>query len=328
MSTASTSDAAGLSGRELLAALAIVFIWGSNFVVMTVALRDFTPFQLGAARYVFAALPLLLFVKPPRLHWKWVLLYGACNVGQFGFLFWALRVGMTTSLASVLMQTQVFFTAILGFALLRERAGRPLLGGLALAALALACFAMTYVLPAQGGTATATTALGFVLNLCAALMWGASNIVARKAQHSSPGFDPLALVVWSSTVPVLPFALLSWCFDPPSARWHWTAAPVQGWLAAAFLGWVATALAYGMWTHLLKRHPANRVAPFSLGVPVVGLAAGMLLMHETLDGWQAAGIVLVIAALACVMFAGAAAKGLAQRRQSRHKPAVYDKNSR
>jgi O-acetylserine/cysteine efflux transporter len=108
------SQPPALQGRDYLAALAVVVIWGLNFVAMKFALRDFTPFQLGAARYVFAALPLVLLVKPPRLHWKWVVLYGLCQgVGQFGFLFSALKVGMTAALASVLMQTQVFFTAIL-----------------------------------------------------------------------------------------------------------------------------------------------------------------------------------------------------------------------
>jgi O-acetylserine/cysteine efflux transporter len=70
----------------------------------------------------------------------------------------------------------------------------------------------------------------------------------------------------------------------------------------AYLGWVATITAYGLWTALLKRHPANRVAPFSLGVPAVGIAAGMGLLGEAVSGWQWAGIALVVAALACVMF--------------------------
>src|SRR5205085_1990482 len=82
----------------------------------------------------------------------------------------------------VLMQTQVFFTAIFGFALLGERPGRPLQAGLALAAAALVCFALPYVLPHEGPASGGTTALGFVLNLCSAASWGASNIVARKAQ--------------------------------------------------------------------------------------------------------------------------------------------------
>ena len=120
-----------LTGRDLTAALIVVVLWGVNFVVMKFALRDFTPLQLGATRYVFAVLPLALFIRPPPIAWKWVVLYGLCQgVGQFGFLFLALQVGMTAALASVLLQTQVFFTALFGFVLLKERAGRPLQVGM------------------------------------------------------------------------------------------------------------------------------------------------------------------------------------------------------
>jgi O-acetylserine/cysteine efflux transporter len=301
---AAAAGAAPAFGRgELVTALAIVVIWGTNFVVMKAALHHFTPFQLGAGRYLFAVLPLLFLVRPPRLHWGFVLLYGLLQgLGQFGLLFTALRVGMTASLASVLMQTQVFFTAIFGFALLRERPGRPLQVGLVLAAAALACFVVPYALPHAEAAAGATTALGFVLNLGAAASWAASNIVARKAQAASTGFNPLSLVVWASAVPVLPFIGLSLWFDAPEDRWRWLQADARSWAAVAYLGWVATVVAYGMWTSLLKRHPANRVAPFSLGVPAVGIAAGMGLLGEPVSAWQWAGIALVVAALACVMF--------------------------
>ena len=182
----------GLSGRDLIAALAIVVIWGVNFIAMKFALLDLTPFQMGAARYLFAALPLLLLVKPPRLHWKWVVLYGLFQgVGQFGFLFSALKVGMTAALASVLMQTQVFFTALFGFVLLKERAGRPLQVGLLLAALGLGCFALNYVAP---GAASATTGWGFVLSLCAAAMWAASHTTQRPERI--PIFGQDSLLIW------------------------------------------------------------------------------------------------------------------------------------
>ncbi len=290
-----------LSGRDYGAALAVVVIWGLNFVAMKFALRDFTPFQLGAARYVFAALPLVLLIRRPQLGWKWVVLYGLFQgVGQFGFLFCALKVGMTAALASVLMQTQVFFTALFSFTVLKERASRPLQWGLLLAALGLGCFAMSQVATAS----SATTAWGLVLNLCAAAMWAASNIIARTAQSASNHFDALGFVVWSSLVPIAPFIFLTWAFDDAGARWQWSSAPLTGWLAIAYLGWVATVTAYALWTGLLKRHPANRVAPFSLGVPVVGLAAGMIVLGEVVTAWQWAGVALVVGALACVMFGG------------------------
>ncbi|MBC7548934.1 MAG: EamA family transporter, partial [Polaromonas sp.] len=111
-------------------------------------------------------------------------------------------------------------------------------------------------------------------------------------------------VVWSSSVAILPFMALSLTFDDPSLRWRWLDARPSSWLAGAYLGWVATVLGYSLWTGLLKRHPANRVAPFSLGVPVVGLAAGVGILGEVITPWQWAGIAMVVAALVCVMLGG------------------------
>ena len=153
--------------------------------------------------------------------------------------------------------------------------------------------------------AAATTLAGLLLTLCGAAMWASSNIVARLAQQHSPGFDPLAFVIWSSLVPVLPFMALSALFDPDAARWlQWqtlASVPLLSWAAVAYLGWAATIVGYALWTNLLQRYPANRVAPFSLAVPVVGLTAGWLLLDEGVEPWQWAGIALVVAALACVV---------------------------
>ena len=293
-----------LTGRDLIAALGVVLIWGSNFVAMKFALHDFTPMQLGAARYAFAVLPLIIFIRRPTMHWKWIVLYGLSQgVGQFGLLFIALQIGMTAALASVLMQTQVFFTALFGFAFLHERPNRALQIGLLLAALGLTCFAMNYVLPG-GASHTGTTALGFVLSLGAASLWALSNIVVRRAQQATPHFEVLPFMVWSSLIPILPFIGLTLLIDAPATRWHWLAAPWYGWVSIAYLGWIATILAYTMWTGLLKRHPVNRVAPFSLGVPVIGLMAGMTVLGEAVTAWQWAGVALVVMALACVLLGG------------------------
>jgi len=292
------------STRDYLSALAVVIIWGLNFIFMKFALHDFTPFQMGAARYVFAVFPLILFIKRPNLDAKWLLLYGLFQgVGQFGFLFVGLKLGMTAALASVLMQTQVFFTAIFGFILLGERPSRSLQIGLFLAASGLACFAMNYIAP-QATNTPATTLFGLIFCVLGASMWSASNIVVRKAQQSltkDSSFDAVAFLVWSSVVPILPFVALTLMFDAEATRWRWLAAPWSSWVSVAFLGWVATIAAYAMWTALLKRHPANRVAPFSLGVPVVGITAGMVILGEQITTWQWAGIGLVVAALLTVM---------------------------
>ncbi|MEY4295358.1 MAG: hypothetical protein RLY82_1046 [Pseudomonadota bacterium] len=285
------------NSKDYLAAIVVIVIWGSNFVVMKYGLQSYTPFQLGAMRYLFAAFPLIFFVARPTLPIKFVVMYGLFQgVGQFGFVFTALQVGMTAALASVLMQTQVFFTALIGWLVLHERLQRQQVIGLTLAGFAILCFMLHFTdLPS---TAMASvTVLGFLLCLCAASMWAASNIVARTAQTANADFSALGFVVWTSIIPILPFVGLSSVFDAPSARLNWFSANLISIGAAAYLGLLGSILAYTLWTRLLKRHTANRVAPFSLGVPVVGLAAGMWLLGEQVSRWQWAGIVFVIAAL-------------------------------
>ena len=297
-----------MGARDLLAALAVVIIWGLNFIAMKWGLESFTPFELGAMRYVAAALPMVFLVRPPRIGWRWVVGFGMFQgVGQFSFGFFALKLGMTAALASVLLQTQVFFTALFGFMALGERPSRPLLIGMALAGVGLVCFGMNFIGP-EAGSAGGATLIGIALTLCAAASWSVSNIVARLAQRAAPGYDPLAFVVWSCPAPILAFVALVATTEPDAGRWlhadAWAALPAVAWGSVAYLGWMATILGYGLWTRLLTRHPANRVAPFSLGVPVVGLAAGMLVLGEVVTPWQWAGTAFVVSALVCVVLGG------------------------
>ncbi|RYF58572.1 MAG: hypothetical protein EOO29_49905, partial [Comamonadaceae bacterium] len=292
-------QSAPLQRTDLVAILVVVLIWGTNFVVMKVGLVSFTPFQMGAGRFLLAFLPLAFVLRRPGGALRWVVAFGlAQGVGQFGLLFVAMQVGMTAALASVLLQTQVFFSALFGVLLLREQVAGPVRAGMAFAAVGLACFgANVWLAPGDASV----TGWGFGLTLASAAMWALSNIIVRKAREDAAGFEPVAFVVWSSAVSVLPLLALSWWFDPADAHANWLRAPWHAWLALAFLGWLATDLGYGLWTGLLKRYPASRVAPFSLGVPLVGLAAGVLLLGERVTGVQWLGSAFVLGALACVV---------------------------
>jgi O-acetylserine/cysteine efflux transporter len=97
-------------------------------------------------------------------------------------------------------------------------------------------------------------------------------------------------------VPIVPFFLLSELFDRPTGRALHLSWSALG--ALAYLGWFATIAAYALWTGLLKRHPASKVAPFSLGVPLVGIGAGMVALGDVITLWQWVGIGFVLGAMA------------------------------
>ena len=173
--------ALALSRGDLLRALAVVVIWGLNFVVMKLGLQGLSPMLLGALRFTAASLPFLLFVPRPALPWRFVVGYGlAQGLGQFGFLFLGLQLGMTAGMASVVMQTQAFFTLLLAAPLLGERAKPWQWWGLLLAFGGL----MTIGLAHGEGPGQMTLA-GFVLTLGAAFMWAVSNLVARRAAQDA-----------------------------------------------------------------------------------------------------------------------------------------------
>jgi len=283
-----------LSRKDYFCALAVVVIWGTNFVAMKVGMRGLSPMLLGALRFALAAFPLILFVRAPKLPWRWVAAYGLVQgLGQFGLLFTALKFGMPAGMASLVIQTQAFFTLLLAAPILHERAQRHHWIGLGVAALGLAVIA-----GGRGEGPGQMTMLGFVLTLGGAFMWAVSNIIVRLASRKSPGYDPFAFIAWSSAAPVLPFLLLAVLID----GWEPVAGMIMniGWgeiLSVLYLAVLATLVAYTLWTQLLTRHAAAKIAPFSLLVPVVGLWAASVAFGERLETLQWVGVACVLAGL-------------------------------
>ena len=278
---------------DWLRALAVVVLWGLNFVVMKVGLQGLSPMLLGALRFTLASLPFLLWVGRPPLPWRFLLAYGlAQGLGQFGLLFWGLQLGMTAGMASVVMQMQAFFTLLLALPLLGERARFWQWAGLVLGLLGLFAIAL-----AHGEGPGQMTLIGLLLTVGASFMWASSNIVVRLAARHGR-YEPFPFIVWSSLVPVLPFwGLALWMDGPARVMEQLAGLSWSGMASVAYLAWLATLLAYTLWTRLLQRHTAARVTPFSLLVPVVGLAAAALAFGEVPLPWQWAGTGAVLLGL-------------------------------
>jgi len=141
------------------------------------------------------------------------------------------------------------------------------------------------------------TLIGFALTLGAALMWAITNLVVRFTGRVAD-YDPFAFIVWTSIVPVAPFLALAAVSEGPEHAWRSVGQMgAREWLAILYLGLLATLLAYTLWTRLLKRHPASRVAPYSLLGPIVGLWAAWAAFAEQLSTAQWVGVSAVLLAL-------------------------------
>jgi len=280
---------------HLLLALAVVAIWGTNFVIIRLGLDSFAPFTFAALRYTFSALPFLFFVRRPPVAWGRLATFGMLiGVGQFGLLFWAMRADISPGLASLVIQTQVFFTIALAGFLYRERL-HPLQWpafGLAIAGLAL--------VGANASAGSGVTAFGVFLVTVAAMCWAAGNLVARSAGR----VDALAFMVWSSPFAAVPLWVIAVALTSPADIGRSIAqAGAVAWGAVAWQAIGNTLFGYGVWNWLLARHPASTVTPTALLVPVFGMTASALALHEGLPGWKLWAAALVMGGLALNMLA-------------------------
>jgi O-acetylserine/cysteine efflux transporter len=274
--------------RHALLALAVVAVWGTNFVIIKIALKVMPPLLLAVLRFALALLPAVFFIARPAVSWRRLASYGVLiGAGQFGLLYLAMQGHITPGLASLVVQTQVFFTIALAMAADGERLRGQQWGALALAAAGIVLIAVN-----TGGD---TSVPGLLMVLTAAAAWAGGNQVARGMGR----VHMLGVVVWSSAFALPPLLLLSLLFEGPARiAQGLAAADAAVWAAVAWQALGNTLFGYAAWGWLLARHPAALVAPMALLVPVFGMAASALVLGEGLPAWKLGAAALVLAGLA------------------------------
>jgi O-acetylserine/cysteine efflux transporter len=281
-----------MPARHVLLALAIAAVLGASFVAIRYGLEDAPPLLLTAARYFFAAVPAVFFIRRPAIDWRILVAYGLCvGVGQFGLLFIAIELGMPAGLSSLVLQLQVFFTILLAFLVFGER---PKLAQIIGALVAFGGIAVIATERLEG-----TLLVPLLLTIVAAMFWGLANMASKKAGR----VDMLGLVVWSSLVPPLPLLAGSLMIDGPVAiQDALTHITWRGAGSVAFMAYGATLFGFSMWARLLSLYPASQVAPFALFIPVAGIGSAALLLGERISGIEIAGSALVFLGLMVNVF--------------------------
>lgn len=277
-----------LSWRDALLALAVVFVWGTNFVVIRLGLNALPPLFYATLRFVFVLLPAILILPRPKVAWTNLATYGVCiGVVQFGLLFIAMKGQISPGLASLVIQTQVFFTIGLSIWRTGERI-KPH----QIAAFALAIAGMG-VIAAHAGNGI--TIPGVALVLLAAMGWAMGNQAGREAGQ----VNMLAYVVWAAPFAVPPLFLLSLLLEGPTAIAEGIRhAGLTTWAAVFWQSIGNTMFGYTCWAWLLSRYPAATVAPLSLLVPIFGFASSAIILHEPLQLWKIGATLLIMAGLA------------------------------
>ena len=277
-----------ISPAHALLALAIVAVWGTTFVVIKVVLDELPPLLVATLRFMLALVPAMFFLPRPRVPLANLAGYGLLiGAGQFGLLYLAIDGHISPGLASLVVQTQVFFTIGLAMWLGGER-----LRGYQGIAVLVAAAGLGVV---GWHTDATTTIAGLLMVLGAAASWAGGNILTKRAGS----INMVAYVVWSSAFSVPVLLVLSLAVDGWDAMvTSMRNASLAAWGGVAWQSWGNTLFGYAAWNWLLSRYTAATVTPLALLIPVFGMGASALWLAEPLPGWKIVAAGLVISGLA------------------------------
>ena len=287
-------------------AVLVAFIWGVNFTFIAWALESFPPLMLTALRFFFTAMPLVLFLKPPKFNLTLFIYAIGTFVIQYAFVFTAMHLGASAGLTALLLQVQIFITVLLAYVILGESVGRMQIIGMVIGVLGLGVIAFNL-----GGD---MPLVGFICILIAAIGWSFGNIASKQAStqkissmsgalsannnNKASALSSLSLVVWGGLIACIVLTLSSLLFE--NEAWTlatFTQASFKSWLSLGFIVYISTLIGFGLWAHLLSQNIASKVVPFALLVTIFGMATSVLFTGEIVTWWKMLAMVLILSGL-------------------------------
>ncbi|MGP9545935.1 EamA family transporter [Psychrobacter sp. AOP7-B1-25] len=306
-------------------AVLVTFIWGVNFTFIAWGLESFPPLMLTALRFFFTAVPLVLFLKPPKFNLTLFIYAIGTFVMQYAFVFTAMHLGSSPGLTALLLQIQIFITVLLACFILGESVSRMQIVGMLVGVLGLSVIALNL-----GGDMPLA---GFVCILIAAIGWSFGNIASKQVSkqasekslekaseqtalkatqqetrvsvtkasvgaNKTSALSALALVVWGSLIACVMLTISSLIFEADAWQLEtFTEASLKSWLSLGFIVYISTLIGFGLWAYLLSQNTASKVMPFALLVPVFGMVTSVLLTGEVVTWWKILAMILILSGL-------------------------------
>ncbi|WP_339781348.1 EamA family transporter [uncultured Thalassospira sp.] len=277
----------------LLAVLAL--LWGSSYIFIKIALVDFPPVTLIAARVGIAALFLTGIVmwrgdKFPRdgKTWRMLLIQAIFNsIGAWTVLAWGQQY-VDSGLASVLNSTSpVFLFFITLFVTRHETVNTAKLIGSMIGVAGVILIVGPGVLHGLG-----TDIKGQGAVLLGALLYACGAIYGKRFSGLSATVTAAGTMIWAS-ICLIPASLL---IDQP---WALTPSP-RAIIAVLVLSVFCTGVALMIYFRLVRTLGSMGVASQSYLRAGVGVALGVLLLGEKIDSLTLAGICCALIGVAAI----------------------------
>ncbi|MDF1747704.1 MAG: EamA family transporter [Alphaproteobacteria bacterium] len=267
---------------DLAIALFVVTIWGLNFVFVKIGVAEIPPFLFMALRFGVVAVILVPFIKWPHGRGKALLAYSLMlGVIHFGLMFNAIHL-IDASTVALLSQLNTPFAVILSAILFRDYPGWKRVLGISIA------FAGCFVIAGEPRFDGALLPILMVVG--GTFAWAVAAVQAKKMGS----IGPFALNGWMalfSTPPLLAISLMT-----ESGQWEaLRMISIDAVISVLYQSVLVVIVGYGLWYGLINRYALSRVIPFTLLLPVIGVAGGVLALGEalTVDMLIGGGLIIV-----------------------------------
>jgi drug/metabolite transporter (DMT)-like permease len=288
---------AGVISRRTYALVSLVLVmivWGSTYVVTKAAVRQIPPLTLATLRYLTATAVLVSvalargsLLRLPRplpiapLVWMGLTGIAILTVGfNYGLIYGSAFQG---ALVYALGPAAVAVAAVLGL-------GETLTGRRIAGIVLSVAGAILVVSSGETDPAAPHPWLGAICMLAGVLAWAYYTVIAKRLA----GADQIVVIAWVSiigTAMLLPlgiFELLQSRLPRPT---------MAGWLGVLFLGAVASAIAYVVYSWVLRELDASLVGAYFTLDPVVGVVTAVVFLREELRWEQVLGGLVALAGM-------------------------------
>ncbi|MBN8491663.1 MAG: DMT family transporter [Burkholderiales bacterium] len=281
--------------RALFLLVVLTLVWGTNWPLFHFAVREISVWTFRAVAVTLAGVTLLAVARArgqslaiPREYWPTIV------VATFFYLvYWNIASTYSAILipsgqASVLGFTMPLWSALISWAVLRERlSGRMLLG-------LLFGGAAVGLLMVPSLKAYASAPAGFALGLSAGLGWAIGTLILKRRGVAVPATVLTGWQLLITAVPTTAGALIL-------GDGHWFMPSWQTILVVAYIALVPMSVGNVAWFSIVGMLPVNVAGLSSIMVPMVAMVSGALVHGEPLGPTQWAAMVCCAVSLSLVL---------------------------
>ena len=274
-----TLPSATIPRRALILLVILTLVWGTNWPLLAIAMREISVWTFRAFAVVIAGCSLLLVARArgqslviERKYWAVI-----CTATFFYLVVW----NIATAYAAVMLPSGQ--AAVLG-----ERMSLRLLMAVALGG------ASVTLLMVPSFAAYASAPLGMLYGLVAGLGWAIGTLILKRSKVDVP---VIVLTGWQLLITAVPTVIGALVFGDG----HWFMPTWQTIAVIAYISLVPMCVGNVCWFAIVGMLPANVAGLSSIMVPVVAMVSGALMHGEPLGLPQVAAMVCCVASLSLAL---------------------------